>query len=122
MAIFTKIFTRKKMFVTLPIALISIELYLGVLFGYFIGKYLSGRKMGERPRFWKSIVFRIGDYKIHLHHWLYSLGILVSFASFSFFPVSGQLSLGFLTGVIFHGVVSYPDWYKVVIRRRKQNT
>lgn len=112
--------TKKKIFVGLPLALISIELYLGVILGYFIMKYLSGKKAGQRGKFAVNI-FNFGDWRIHLHHWFYCSTFLVAAAIFNFSLPFPQLSYGLLGGFIAQGIFSYPDWYKVVVRKRNNN-
>ena len=111
-------FVKPKFLLGIAIALISLELYLGVLFGYFLGKFLSAKKTGQENKWGiKSIVLHIGRWKLHLHHWFYGLGILTSlfFLNLSL----PQFSYGFLGGLIFQGIISYPDWYKVLVKIRK---
>jgi hypothetical protein len=100
---------KPKFFLGMPLALISFELYSGALLGYFAAKLLSGRL--------KSLIFHIGNYKLHLHHWLYGLGILISAAWYQFLPFP-QFSFGFLGGVVFQGISCYPNWHRVLIRRK----
>jgi len=109
---------KSKFFLSLPIALFSLEIYIGVLLGYFFSKYLSAKEVGQKNRWWKSLVFSIGSYRLHLHHWLYSLAILISGLSYNFLPFP-QLSLGVLGGMVFHGIYSYRDWYKIVTRHKE---
>jgi hypothetical protein len=112
-----KIF-KSKILLSLPLALLSLEIYIGVLVGYFFSRYLSAKTAGQKNRWWKSLVFEVGNYRLHLHHWLYSLAILISGLYYNFLPFP-QLSFGLLGGMIFHGIHSYRDWYKVVIRQRE---
>jgi len=110
-------FKKPKFLLGLPVALFSVEIYLGALAGYFLSKYLSAREVGEKNRWWKSVVFGVGNYRLHLHHWLYSLAILILGLYYNFLPFP-QLSYGFLGGVVFQGIISYPDWYRILIRRK----
>jgi hypothetical protein len=100
---------KPKFFLTTPLALLSLELYSGALLGYFTAKFLSGRL--------RSLIFDIGNYRLHLHHWLYSLAILISAIWYQFLPFP-QFSFGFLGGVVFQGISSYPDWHRVLVRRK----
>lgn len=106
-------FVKPKFFLTLFLALF--EIYFGVIFGYFLGKFLSGKETGQ-PGIIKSIVFNIGNYKLHLHHWLFALVILILEIFYRFLPFP-KFSIGFLSGIIFQGIYSYSDWYKILIKR-----
>lgn len=111
--------SKKKALLAIPVALISVEIYFGVLLGYIAGKFLAAKETGERNR-WdiKSLVFSVGSWKVHLHHWFYGLGILVSIVSFNFSPPFPQFSAGLLGGFIIQGITSYSDWYKILRRKR----
>jgi hypothetical protein len=113
-------FKKPKFLLGLPIALFSLEAYLGLLSGYFLSKYLSAKEAGQKNRWWKSLVFRIGNWQIHLHHWLYGVSIiLVSTAFFNFSLPFPQFSYAFLGGAIFQGIYCYQDWYKILIRKKE---
>jgi len=100
---------KSKFFLGLPVALFSLEIYSGALLGYFMAKFLSGRL--------KSPIFHLGHYKLHLHHWLYGLGFLISAIWYQFLPFP-QFSFGFLGGVVFQGITSYSDWHRILVRRK----
>ena len=112
---------KSKFLLSLPLALLSWEIYIGVLSGFLLSKYLSAKEAGQENRWWKSIVFEIGNYRMHIHHWLYSLTVLIAifvsglYHNFIPFP---QLSFGFLGGAIFHGIYSYRDWHKVIVKEK----
>lgn len=108
--------SKKKILLGVPIALISLELYFGVLFGYLLGRVLSGKEAGQKGKI-KSLVFNIGNQRLHLHHWLYGLGVLISAVWYSFLPFP-QFSFGFLGGLIFQGISCYPDWRQVLTKQK----
>ncbi|MBZ9578591.1 hypothetical protein KJA14_01945 [Patescibacteria group bacterium] len=111
----TKIKINRKILLGIPLAIISFEIYLGIILGYFLGKFLSGRKTGQSGII-KSIVLNIGNYRLHFHHWLLSLGILIfNFLPNFSFPFS-QFSLSFLGGLVIQGIFCYSDWHKIFIR------
>jgi len=102
--------------ITLPIFTGVISLYISVLFcfgiiaGYIFMKYFSGRI--------KSVEFSFGNYKLHLHHWLYSsLVLVIMFITdiHSFFPV---FVLGFGGGFVLQGIYCYGDWHKILKKRK----
>lgn len=108
--------SKKKALFAVPIALISFEIYLGVLLGYLIARFFSGKKTGEQGRI-KSFVFRIGNYKVHPHHWLLSgSGVLASIVFFNFSPPFPQFFFGGLAGFIAQGIFSYSDWHKILVK------
>ncbi|MBZ9572188.1 hypothetical protein KJA15_02570 [Patescibacteria group bacterium] len=107
---------NRKILLGIPLAIISLEIYLGIILGYFFGKFFAGQYDGHQRI--KSIILNIGNYRLHLHHWLLSLGILIfNFLYNLFFPFP-QFFLSFLGGLMIQGIFCYPDWYKI-LRRRK---
>lgn len=105
----------KKFFLSIPLALISIQIFLGVLLGYFFGKIVSGKKTGEPGKI-KSIILKIGSYKLHLHHWLLSTSVLVLNLLGGIFLPFPKFSLSFLGGLAIQGILCYSDWHKIIIR------
>jgi hypothetical protein len=108
--------SKKKLLIGIPLALISLEIFFGIIFGYLAGKFIAGKKAGYQGRI-RSLAFNIGNYRVHFHHWMYCLGILASFAHFQFFPLSPLFSFGFFGGAIIQGF-TYPDWHSVLKRLR----
>jgi len=100
---------KSKFFLSLPIALLSLEIYLGSLVGYFSFKFFTGKI--------PSLAFNIGNYRLHLHHWLYGLAIMLSGLYYNFLPFP-QLSYGVLGGMIFHGIYSYRDWHRIIVKQK----
>lgn len=101
---------KPKILLSLPLALLSLEAYLGTILGYFSFKFFSGK--------FPSLVFNIGNYRLHFHHWLYSLAILIPALHYNFLPFP-QFSFGFLLGAAFQGIYCYRDWYKILIRKKE---
>lgn len=106
-----------KFFLGIPLAVFSLEVYFGAIFGYFLFEFLSGEKTGLPGKI-KSAAFNIGNRKVHLHHWLYGLGILIPAIWYQFLPFP-QFSYGFLGGMIFQGISCYHDWHRVLIRNKQ---
>ena len=66
----------------------------------------------------KSLVFNLGEWEVHIHHWLYGVLIvfaIVWFASLSLLP---NLYLGLLGGLIFHDLYTDKKWYKVIYAKK----
>jgi hypothetical protein len=95
----------------IPLALISFQLYLGVILGYLAGKLFSGKETGCHGRV-KSLTFNVGQWNVHLHHWLWGLGVLIAGIFYDFLPFP-KFSFGFLGGLIFQGIICFPDWHRV---------
>ncbi len=111
-----RLIKSKIIFFTIPVALISLEIYFGIIFGYIISKILSGKKTGQLGII-KSRVFNIGDRRLHLHHWIFGLGILISVLIFKFSLPLAPFSFGILGGWVFQGIYDYSDWHKILIRK-----
>ena len=97
---------------------LRVETYFGTASGYFAGDFFAGETVGQDGRI-SSILFDIGTFQLHLHHWLISFGVLLflfpflnkryemtSFASLFFF--------GSLVGLMFQGIICYNDWNNVI--------
>ncbi len=105
---------KPKFFLGVSLALISIEIAVGLLLGYFIAKFFSGEKPGAQGKI-KSLVFRIGRYELHPHHWSICAGVLGAGLFYNILPFP-LFASGFLGGLIFQGIFCYDDWYKILIK------
>ena len=111
-------FRYSKILIGVTLGLISLQLYLGVLIGYLIGKIFAGKETGQ-PGIVKSIKIRIGSYRLHLHHWLVGLVVLLVTFFNNIFLVNPFLFYGALGGYIIQGIVCYSDWKKILIKQRQ---
>jgi len=89
---------------------------IGGLWGYFSAKFLAGKKEGEQPKIFKSLIIKIKNWQIHLHHWLYSTLIIILGIILKLPIINNELFLGFLLGVIYQGINCYQDW-KLIIKK-----
>jgi len=100
--------------------LISFELGFALLAGYFAAHFIASEKtFGPNRGNIPSLVFTVGGWQVHLHHWLVFLAIFVAAAIASFFIVSPFVFYGFLGGVIAQGLFHYEDWPHVIKRQQK---
>ncbi|MFH1582539.1 MAG: hypothetical protein ABIA08_02175 [bacterium] len=99
---------EQKILYGIPIAIFSFEIYLGILIGYFMANFCS-------PRI-NSLVFNIGSYKLHLHHWMLGLAGLILVVNLNFSSLPLYFSSGFCGGLIFQGVSCYKDWNKILVK------
>ena len=93
--------------------LISFELGLSMIVGYFVARFFAGPKPNTQGRV-PSLVIPFRTRKVHLHHWLLFapvLGVLLVSHVFLFTP---HVFYGFLGGVVAQGVLYYDDWASIV--------
>lgn len=90
---------------------IYIFFIVGAIIGFLFHFIFDGKKEGDNLH--RSIRFLVGDYYVHLHHWLYSVVIVLVLYYFDWdFP----FVYGFLTGSIMQGL-TYRDWYLFVYHK-----
>jgi len=94
--------------------------FTGSSAGYLTGKIFAGKNTGEIGLF--SIIFDLGAWHVHLHHWLISLVLLGFFVFFlrkklKIQPLFFVFSVGFFCGWTFQGIYCYDDWYQVISRQ-----
>jgi ABC-type uncharacterized transport system permease subunit len=96
-------------------ALISIELAFSLFIGYFIAVFFAGSRTKAKNRSKvPSLVFQFRQYRIHLHHWLLFLHVMVFAMVAQFFLITPLLFYGFLGGIVAQGVFHYEDWHTVI--------
>jgi hypothetical protein len=107
---------KHKLLLGVPLAIISVQIYSGILLGYLAASFAAGKQTGEQGRF-RSFVFGVGSYKFHFHHWLMGIGILplALHADLSF--LSNQFFSGLAGGLVFQGITCYSDWHKLVVKK-----
>jgi len=105
------------LFSAVLIALVSFFATLaavGTTIGYFMSKYFAGKKEGMCGKI-NSLILKIGEYKVHIHHWV--IGLSLFFLSiFEILPFHGPFSQGFIIGITLQGIFDYSDWYKIIKR------
>jgi len=111
-----KLIKSKKLFLGMPVAVFSPEIFFGALSGYLLTDFFSGKEAGLQGKM-KSLAFDIGRWRIHFHHWLWGLGILLSILLININLPFHQFSFGILGGMIFQGISCYPDWHKIIVKK-----
>jgi len=115
---------KPKSLLALPVAVISFEIYLGMVIGYFLAKFydekIYGKKVGKFLTC-KSIFIPLGRYKIHVHHWLYASLILAGGVIFQVSFLTSPFLIGFFSGIISHDIIYDRSWYKVIKKKRELN-
>ena len=92
---------------------ISFELGLSMFLGYVAADFIAGKNTGDQGRV-RNMVFHIRSYRVHLHHWLLFLFLLLGIYFFNIFLFSPKIFYGFLGGVAVQGVLDYSDWTKII--------
>ncbi len=91
---------------------------LSLLIGFLASKYVAGKSAGKQGKL-KSIIIPFIRWRIHLHHWLYSLW-LIGFSSLTGMHfLTPVITYGLLGGSAFQGVYCYGDWHIIFISRYK---
>lgn len=113
---------KKKIIIVLSAAIFLVILgylfILSLLLGFLATKYLSGKSAGEKGKL-GSIVIPLIKWRLHLHHWLYSLFLIgISFVAGAHF-LSPTITYGLLGGSTFQGIYCYDDWYVILMRKNK---
>jgi len=93
---------------------ISALFTVGIIFGYLATNFFQ-KKLVETNKI-GLIIFNLGKWKIHLHHWILgSLMILFIYLINLLFTLP-VICLGLLGGLIFHDVYTDKEWYKVIYK------
>ena len=104
------------------VSLIAGFCFLGVLcykswiITFVITKCLSGRT-DDKKGIVRSIIIPWRSYQLHLHHWFLALVIGGVFVAKSFYILAPEISYGILSAIIFQGIYSYEDWYRIIKRK-----
>ena len=113
---------KKKLFSIVSIVVGCVALgYVFFLFwlpSFLACKHLSAKSVGERSKV-RSIIIPFGKWKMHLHHWLCSLGVLGVSSTTDYYFVNPAVTYGLLGGLAFQGVYCYSDWNRIVFRRHR---
>ena len=110
--------TKQRIALGISAVLLPLQTFFGAISGYFIAKILAGRETGKKGLF-NSFTLNIGAWKLHLHHWMYGLGVALSAVALGINLPFPQFSFGLLAGLVFQGLSDYSDWHRVFIRKRK---
>jgi len=98
-----------KFLLGVPVALLSLKIFFGGVFGYLLAHFLSGK--------FNSVVLSIGSYELHFHHWIMGVIGLTAILLYQISPLVEQLFFGFFGGLIFQGISSYPDWHRIFVKK-----
>jgi hypothetical protein len=110
----------KGMTTGLPILIASITFgYLFVvsfLVGFVASKHVAGKSEKERGRLC-SLIIPFGKWNFHLHHWLYSVGLLSFTSATGVYLLNPPITYGLLGGLVFQGIYCYNDWHRIIVKK-----
>ena len=108
------------MTISLPVLIASMTFGYLFLVSFFIGfaasKYVGGKSETERGRLC-SLIIPFGKWKFHLHHWLYSVGLLGFTSAAGVYLLTPPITYGLLGGLVFQGIYCYNDWHRIIVRK-----
>lgn len=114
---------KKKLVAVLSAVVVGITVgylfALGLLAGFLASKYVAGKSAGERGKI-KSIVVPFRKWRIHLHHWLYSLWLIGISSATGMCFLTPTITYGLLGGMAFQGVYCYRDWHVILIGKHQR--
>lgn len=91
----------------------SLRFTAGVIVGYVLCK-LFCHFFVKRGRV-DSIFLDYGRWKVHLHHWIMGVAILVIVGVIDYFYLPTFLA-GVICGIIIQDIYDYNDWHKVIVK------
>jgi len=113
---------KKRLFAILSTVVFTVMLgYLFILswlIGFLASKYLAGKSVGERGKV-RSVVIPLRRWRIHLHHWLYSLFLTGLSFTTGVHLLTPEITYGLLGGLVFQGIYCYGDWHIILISRNQ---
>ena len=90
--------------------------------GFLIARYLGSKTVGK-PSKLRSYIIPVGQYKIHLHHWILSAHAIMLFVLLKGANIlPPDLFYGFFGSIIFHGIYYYSDWHKIFIPKHERSS
>jgi hypothetical protein len=79
--------------------------------GYVLAQSIAGKHAGERSE--RSLFFHTSRYRIHIHHWIWCLVVLLALVAFD---ITNPLLLGTLAGATAQGL-TYSDRFSVILKK-----
>jgi len=87
---------------------------LGLILGY-LGTDGFYRKFVKKGKI-NPIIFNFKNWKIHLHHWLIGVIILIGFGLGGWLLVLPKIVLGSVCGLVLHDFYFDKKWYKIILK------
>jgi len=87
------------------------NLLIGIIIGFIISEIISGRTPGK-TRFFRSWKIFYKDRIVHIHHWMWSLTLLLILLLLEF---NNLFILGIILGICIQGL-TYKNFYKIIYK------
>ncbi|MEK7519137.1 MAG: hypothetical protein AAB424_02445 [Patescibacteria group bacterium] len=84
---------------------------IGIAAGYGIAKFFAGKNENVQGRL-PSIIFRVRGHKVHIHHWMWSIALLLLLIVLR---IQSYLIYGFLIGITLQGL-NYRNRFRIVYK------
>lgn len=99
----------------LGLATSQLSILFGIL-GFLIAKFGGGESDGRRGRI-RSIIIPLGEFRLHFHHWIIGLLLMVICWAKGVSPlIPPEAVYGTLGGLVWQGIYCYGDWHRIVYR------
>jgi Na+/glutamate symporter len=115
--------TKKKVKKVLPALVLATTFYyysflvtIGLVLGY-LGSKIYCKIMGidEHNGNDKKVFVDCGKWKIHFHHWILGVLVLLIVWIVDYFYLP-RFFVGVVCGIIVHDIYDYNDWHKIFVR------
>lgn len=87
-----------------------LQFLISAILSFLLCKIFLGKHEGDKPE--RSVKLKIGEYRIHVHHWIWCSVVLITLVLLKIF---NPILLGLLTGAIIQGLL-YRDRFVVVYK------
>ncbi len=98
----------------------SLGFLSGSSIGYFVGYLFGGHQSGAQGLI-DSMILSLGAWQLHIHHWLFSLALLLFLLffirkNFRLPALFFSFLFGFFLGLLAQGIIVYDDWHRILIK------
>jgi hypothetical protein len=112
--------TRRKKLVSAVVlvtsAYASLSFAFGMVIGYLGMKYFYNRYIARTPL--KFIYLDFKGWRIHLHHWLFGVLIVIFLLMVGGISELPKFLWGVICGIIAHDIYDFNDWHRVLARKK----
>ena len=96
---------------------IPFSFVIGLLSGYLATVFFH-KKLIDTERL-NPVIFNIGNWQVHLHHWIMGAIMLFAIYIMGFLPELSFFWIGSITGIIVHDLYTDDIWYKVIYKEEE---
>jgi hypothetical protein len=89
------------------------NIFIGFIIGFLSSEVIAGRKTKGRRQLLKSTVFLYKGNIIHIHHWMWSLPLLILLVGIHY---PSLLVIGIIAGIFIQGI-TYKDSFQIIYKQ-----